>query len=317
MKKHNFLSVGMSFCDIPLFPCPSNVLEMDSAIIHPVVFQTGGDALTVSVVLAKMGENVSLVTNLGNDTNGKFIKKELDKKGVGTQYIRMVEEFTTATSYQLIEENGQRHFLVDNRINVLQKNTDVSEEALEKADLVFFGSALAIQGMDDTEITELFRRSHEKGCITAMDAAYCNPDNEACKMDLLRNALQHTDIFFPSYEEASYLAQKTDLTEIMQEFRRFPFKVFGIKLGADGCIMTEDFENYIRVPAFHTMPVVDTTGAGDCFMGGFLTAYMKGWSLEECAGFGSAVSSFGITAIGPSTAVPDFDTVYRFMQDNK
>ena len=65
------------------------------------------------------------------------------------------------------------------------------------------------------------------------------------------------------------------------------------------------------------MPVVDTTGAGDCFMGGFLCAYLKGWPLERCGRFGSAVSAFGISAIGASTAIPDFDSVLRFMKENE
>ena len=47
MKKHKFLSVGMAFCDIPLRPCPKNIMELDNFIINPVEFHTGGDALTV------------------------------------------------------------------------------------------------------------------------------------------------------------------------------------------------------------------------------------------------------------------------------
>ena len=133
-------------------------------------------------------------------------------------------------------------------------------------------------------------------------------------MDLLRETLQDTDVFIPRYEEASYLAQKTDVQDIMDAFSRFPLKVFGIKLGGDGCILTDDFKNYTRLKPYHEFSVVDTTGAGDCFMGGFLCAYLKGWSLEECGKFASAVASFGISAVGPSTAVPDFDTVMQFVK---
>lgn len=316
MKKNNYLSVGMSFCDIPLRPSPADIMKLDSAIIDPVEYHTGGDALTVAVVLSKMGQNVTLVSNLGDDANGRFVRKELEKNGVRTEYVRTVEGYTTATSYQLIEENGQRHFLVDNRINTLQKSRDVSDEAIAEAELVFFGSALAVEGMDDGETADLFRRAHALGKLTAMDASVCNPGEVSRKIDLLRQTLPLTDIFIPSYEEASFLAEKTDVMEIMEVFREFPFKVFGIKLGEKGCILTEDFREYVRVEPYHVMKVVDTTGAGDCFMGGFLTAYLKGWSLEKCARFGSAVSAFGISAIGPSTAVPDFERVYQFMQEN-
>ena len=306
----------MSFCDIPLRPTPANIMEQDSVVIDPVEFHTGGDALTVAVVLAKMGEDVTLVSNIGDDEHGRFVCEELKKNGVRTDCIKTLKGYTTATSYQLIEADGQRHFLVDNKINSLQKSKDASDEEISKADIVFFGSALAIKGMNDGEIADLFKRAHSLGKITAMDAAVCDPDEEDRKMDLLKKTLPHTDIFIPSYEEASYLAMKTDVMEIINEFRQFPFKVFGVKLGAEGCILTPDFEQYVRVRPY-PVKVVDTTGAGDCFMGGFLSAYMKGWSLKKCAEFGSAVSAFGISAIGPSTAVPDYETVCRFMQENE
>jgi len=311
-----FLSVGMSFCDIPLRPAPANIMERDTARIEPVEYHTGGDALTVAMVLSKMGENVSFVTNIGDDANGRFVRKELEKNGIGTEYVRTVKGYTTATSYQLIEENGQRHFLVDSRINSLQKSKDVPDAEIEKADIVFFGSALAIEGMDDGETADLFRRAHKMNKLTAMDASVNDPGEIERKIDLLKDTLPLTDIFIPSYEEASFLAEKTDVMEIMEVFSRFPFKVFGVKLGGDGCILTDDFKNYIRMEPFRNVKVVDTTGAGDCFMGGFLCSYMKGWPLADCAKFASAVAAFGISAVGPTTAVPDYETVYRFMQEN-
>ena len=247
MKKNNYLSVGMSFCDIPLRPAPADIMKLDSVIIDPVTCHMGGDALTVAVVLSRMGQNVSLASNLGDDSNGRFIKKELEKSGVCTKYVRSVKGYSTATSYQLIEENGQRHFLVDNRINALQKSRDISDEMIMESDLVFFGSALAIEGMDDGETADLFRRAHALGKITAMDASVCNPGEAGRNIDLLNKTLPDTDIFIPSYDEASFLSEKTDVMDIMNVFREYPFKVFGIKLGAQGSILTENFREYVKV----------------------------------------------------------------------
>ena len=149
-----------------------------------------------------------------------------------------------------------------------------------------------------------------------MDASVAVTDSESCKMNLLRQTLQHTDIFIPSYEEASYLAQKEKVEDIIEAFRQFPLKVFGIKLGAEGCVLTDFKETIYRKP-YKDKPVVDTTGAGDCFMGGFLYAFSNGLSMEECGKFGSAVSAFGISAVGPSTAVPDYETVLQFIKDSE
>lgn len=309
----SILSVGMAFCDIPLRPCPANIMELDNFQIDNVEYHTGGDALTVAVVLAKMGEDVTLIARIGEDVNGIFVKNELEANNVKTDRLILQPGYPTATSYQLIEMNGQRHFIASGRINTLMTNVDVTDEDIEKCDIIFFGSSLAMSAMNDDELSTLFRRAHAAGKITAMDASVSVPDQEEVKMNLLRKTLQETDIFIPSYEEASYLAQKTDVMEIMEAFKDFPLKVFGIKLGEKGCILTEDFKNYITVAPYGDKPVIDTTGAGDCFMGGFLCAYTKGWPLKKCAQFASAVSAHGISALGPSAAVPDYDTVKQFM----
>ena len=104
--------------------------------------------------------------------------------------------------------------------------------------------------------------------------------------------------------------------DIIEAFCQFPLKVFGIKLGAEGCVLTDFKETIYRKP-YKGKPVVDTTGAGDCFMGGFLYAFSNGLSMEECGKFGSAVSAFGISAVGPSTAVPNYETVLQFIKDSE
>ena len=307
------LSTGMAFCDVPLRPCPQNILELDNWHIDPVKCQIGGDAMNVAVVCAKMGEEARIAVHLGEDNNGLFVRQASEAFGV-RHVLAPVKNMSTATSYQLIEANGERHFLVDSDILKMLKSRDIPDEEIERADVVFFGSALALPGMDDQELTGLFRRARARGKVTAMDASVNLTEYPPCRMDLLRSTMYNLDIFIPSYEEASWLAQKTGIMDIMESFSQFPFKVFGIKLGADGCILTENFREYIRRKPFSALPVVDTTGAGDCFMGGFLCSWMKGWPLEKCAEFSSAVAAFGISAIGSSTAVPDYETVLAFLK---
>ena len=55
-----------------------------------------------------------------------------------------------------------------------------------------------------------------------MDASITLTGGPRCKMDLLKKTLKETDIFIPSYEEAAYLAQRSDIYGIIEEFRKFP-----------------------------------------------------------------------------------------------
>jgi sugar/nucleoside kinase (ribokinase family) len=74
-----------------------------------------------------------------------------------------------------------------------------------------------------------------------------------------------------------------------------------VKLGPRGCLIA-GAENEIAVPAFE-VEVVDTTGAGDCFVGGFLSEMMRGASLTDAARFGAAVAAFSIGQLGATAGL--------------
>lgn len=60
--------------------------------------------------------------------------------------------------------------------------------------------------------------------------------------------------------------------------------------------------------------MTDTTGAGECFMGGFLCSYLQGWNREKAGGFASAVSAYGIAKKDASIGVPDFQMVLDYVE---
>lgn len=309
------LSAGLAFCDIPLSPVPENILEIDNSSIEPPVFHTGGDGLTVAVVLSKLGIQASFAGRVGKDVNGQFIRKELVKNGVSTDMLIEDASYGTAVSYILIEQSGERHFLVNRGANDGLMSKDIPDEAVKEADLVFFGSALAMQRMTDDEIADLFKRAHSYGKITAMDASIATEVKAERNLELIEKSLHETDIFIPSYEEAVFFTGKTDVEEMLETFSRYSLKILGIKLGRKGCVLT-DFKETVWLSAYPDVKVVDTTGAGDCFMAGFLCGYLHGWDLRKIGEFASAVSAYGIAASGASTGIPDFETVLKYAEAN-
>lgn len=141
-------------------------------------------------------------------------------------------------------------------------------------------------------------------------------DAEKDWMDLLAPAFQETDIFFPSMGEAVKLTGETEPEKIADCFRKFPMRLFGIKLGGDGCFATDFKEtHYIRCPS--GMPVVDTTGAGDSFMAGLTCALLKGWDTFEAVRFASCVATKNVGAVGGTAGIPRYDEAVQFYEDWK
>lgn len=309
------LCVGMMVCDTLLSPVPFNILEQDSVSIHKPVVTCGGDALNVAMGLAKLDHCVSLVGRIGHDANGKFIMEECKKYDIDVNGVVYDTKYATASSFALIDETGERHFLSKKSIFERLKSEDVPDQLIKDADYIYFGSAMAMEAMNGGGIYDLFKRAHAAGKITVMDASV-NLDEERQWMEYLSPAFYETDIFFPSLEEAVKITGKQEPAQIAECFRPFGMKVFGIKLGGKGCYMT-DFNKEYEIACPSGMPVVDTTGAGDSFMAGLLCGLLKGFDLLKATEFAVSIATQNVGVMGGTTGIPNFLEALSFYQNWK
>lgn len=300
------LCVGMAVCDVLLKPISWDVLQRDSVSIDTPVTSCGGDALNVAMALSKLGLPVRICGRIGLDGNGAFIRRSCQKAGVDDSGLRPDPSYATASSYVLIDPEGERHFLSDRRLFHVLSDEDVSWEDLLWADVVYFGSAMALQKMNEGGLERLFRRARELGRVTAMDAALTDAPAPENWLEYLKPALRFTDVFFPSLEEAQAITGLREPEDMAEAFRGLGLKVLGIKLGSRGCFVT-DFTESRRIPAVPGIRVVDTCGAGDSFMAGFLCGMTQGWDPFQSAAFASCVAAKNVQAVGGTAGVPTFD----------
>lgn len=307
------LCMGMMVCDTLISPVPFNILSLDSVKISRPVTCCGGDALNVAVGLAKLGMEVSVVGRIAEDTNGNFILAQCDRYGIDRSRVVFDKECATAASYALIDEKGERHFLSEKAVFAKIEGSDADDEAIKEADIVYIGSAMALRKMDEGGIKDVFSRARRLGKLTVMDAAVNREDPEREWLSYLGEAFLETDIFFPSLEEAVKLTGETEPERIAEHFRKFGMKLFGIKLGAKGCFVT-DFKRKRFIPCPEGMPVVDTTGAGDSFMAGLICGLGKGMEPFSAAEFASCVATKNVGAVGGTAGIPDFEEAFDFYQ---
>lgn len=300
------LCAGMMVCDILLSPIPNDILERDSVRIGKPVISCGGDALNAAVGLAKLGEQVTIAGRIADDANGSFIRGVCSEHHISTDGITIDAEYPTAVSFALIDKAGERHFLSNKDIFGNFCSKDVPDELIRSNDMVYLGSAMTFPQMNGKGIHDLFSRAHQYGKLTAMDAAIDDEIRSDDWLEELRPALSETDIFFPSYSEASLITGLDKPEQIACKFRDTGLKVFGIKLGAEGCYVT-DFKTEKRIPGVPNVKVVDTTGAGDSFFAGFLCGLAHQMDPFESAAFAGIVAAKNIEKIGGTAGVPGFD----------
>jgi len=154
--------------------------------------------------------------------------------------------------------------------------------------------------------------ARENGSIVCADTVY---NGTAAPFAKFRPVLASIDYFFPNDYEAGLITGATDIEEMADIFMGYGVKNVIIKTGEKGCFFKNGDKSF-TVPAYNA-PVVDTTGAGDNFVSGFIAALIEGGDHEDCCKFGNAVAGAAIQTIGANTGVRSKRQVLDFMKEYK
>jgi len=239
----------------------------------------GGCAANASQGLARLGLNVFCYCRIGEDADGKWVEETLKKENVNTGLIQHDQKFRTDLSCILVNEaEGDRTIFYNRDAN---EKLIVKAEDLE-ADWIFVS---ALNGNWEKNLDTILQAVKAKG----IKLAY-NPGQENIKDNLekIREVIAQAEILFVNRDEATEIVNKNsdEAKLLFQELFALGAKVVVITDGKDGAYVS-DGQKTIFAPA-QVKKVVDTTGAGDAYSGGFLAAYIKGKSLEECLQWGTA-----------------------------
>lgn len=311
MKKYDVICAGLSMVNFPVYPIDETIFQRDVTQVGPITLLPGGDAANQAIVISRLGNRTALITKRGNDHFGeimlkllKYFGKEIDVSG-----IALDEENSTGVCAMMIRPDGQRSFCTHRGSLLHFSFKDVNLSMLKETRIVSIGGLMSLPGFDGEGSREFFRLAKEAGAVTVADT---KKDLWGIGLDGIRETLHYTDYFFPSIEEAAEITGKDCPEEIAEILRHEGAKHVGIKLGKDGCYFKDDQEEFY-LPVIPSK-VVDTTGAGDNFMSGFITGLLRDWNVKECCRFASAAGAICVSQVGPNTAVESFDQVMGFMK---
>lgn len=308
------ICLGLMIYDVLVKPVTKESLDREHNRVDFVKTSTGGDAFNVANALARIGLKSALIGKIGDDRAGKVLLDVAAENGVDTKSVIISQKYGTATSVLLVHPDAQRSSLYYAGANDDFREEDIDFEKIKSAKILAIGSTIVLRGLDGEGMTRLLKRTKEANVTTVIDV---KGDLNQGNMDLLKSYLPYTDIFVPNYKEASGLTGKSNPDEIATVFMEYGVKTVVIKMGIEGCyIRTKDEE--LVVPAFK-VDAVDTTGAGDSFVSGFITGYSKGWSLYECGRFANAVGALSVQQAGATEGIKSMEETLDFikLQDKK
>jgi len=234
--------------------------------------KAGGAPTNVAAAIAALGGEVSIAAKVGNDPFGKHLRDVLQNFGVDTHWLLNDPEHFTTLAFVSLMENGERDFVFNRGADGFLSEEDLKDLSLPEDCIVHFGSATAfLPGPLQTAYTGLLEKARQQNIFTSFDPNYRHllfPNGTSHFVEQSKNFLRQCDFFKVSDEEAMLITGTTDLITAAQELVKLSPAVFAITLGKEGTLLSRQGETTI-VPSIAIQPV-DTTGAGDAFVGAVL-----------------------------------------------
>lgn len=279
-----------------------------TTFVESLEFHVGGNGANTSRVLGALGTPVRLLGTVGRDEQARFVLEQFRGSGVDIRELRTVAQPTAATVV-MVGADGQRKFLhrVGASGEAFRSPLEFTPELTEGMRHYHLASLFVLPRLRP-HAPAMLAAARAAGLITSIDT---NWDPLGRWMEDLGPCLPHVDMLFLNEDEARMLTGSSDPDTAGYALLEAGASIVIIKLGHRGCaVFSEATEVYC--PAFEA-DVKDTTGAGDSFVGGFLAAHLRGFSLNDSARFGNAVAALTVQKIGAFAGIPRFRQVEEWM----
>ncbi len=273
---------------------------------------SGGCAMSAGIDMAKIGMKTAVLGKVGRDSFGDFLKDELVKYNVCVDSISIDNKVQTSASVVLSESGGERSFLHCVGANGTFSYDDINWQVVEASKIAFVAGTMLMDKFDGEDCAKFLKRCKEMGKTTVLDTAW---DSQGRWMSVLEGSMPYIDVFMPSYDEAVELSGEEEPDKIADVFFDLGVSSVVIKLGNDGCYVRETRDAKAAVMPAFKVRAVDTTGAGDSFCAGFISAMVQGLSFEECGRFANATGAHCVMEMGATTGIKTFDEINEFIKN--
>lgn len=249
---------------------------------------SGGKGLNQSIALAKAGVTVYHAGLIGNE--GSILKETLVSHGVNTNYINEVDEKSGHAIIQ-IDRSGENCILVYPGANHCFTEARVTEilSDFEEGDLLLLQNEINL-------MSYIIQCAHDRGLKIALNPAPFNDKMKEIDLSLI-------DYLIVNEIEGSDLTGEKEESKILDVLKAlYPQTHLLLTLGSKGCVYAQG-EMVIKQEAYQ-VKAVDTTAAGDTFIGYFIAGLVQGLEMKECLELATRASSITVTRKGSSASIP-------------
>ena len=278
----------------PRFPQPGETISGEDLQVIP-----GGKGANQAVAAARLGSSVSMLGRVGKDNFGDLLLNNLRSNHVDSHLVQR-DDASTGTAIIIVDSNGQNSIVLSAGANGKVSSADITSFLDHKLLLLQLEIPLET-------VLSAAQRAHENGLGVIL--------NPAPAQQIPAALIALADFIIPNETELSLLTELPviDIHSTEQAARKL------LEQGAQNVIVTLGSKGALIVTPkqvthvdTYEVGVVDTTAAGDAFIGGFSTALLQDRSLEESVRYGCACGALATTKFGAQPSLPTKEDVEKF-----
>lgn len=305
----DILTIGEINVDLILGHDARPIFGQVEKVVDDATLTVGGSGTIFAMGAAQLGLRVAYCGVAGDDTFGRFMLDHLHQRNIDTRGVIIDPNLKTGLSV-ILNVPGDRAILTHlGAIDAL---------SAEQVDLALLAqcrhvhvTSFFLQHNLRPGLAALLAQARAAGTTVSIDT---NWDPSEQWDDGLADVLAQCDVFLPNEQEARAIT-RTATTEEALAALAAKIDTVAIKCGAEGAICQRG-DQVAHTPGF-PVRVVDTTGAGDTFNGGFLYGWLHGWALADALALGCACGSLSTQAAGGVAAQPTLAQAQALIQASR
>lgn len=272
----------------------------------PYSLSLGGSAGNTIRAMARLGTDVGFIGKVGYDTTGDFYEQALRNVGVKPYILR--SQYRSGKCVSLISPDGERTMVTHLGAAAHLEATDIDPVVFDSYDCLYIEGYLV---QDHNLIRTTIEQAKAHGLRVAIDLASFNVVRE--NLEFLRTLVEkYVDIIFANEDEAREFSGCSDAREAL-DYIGAMCEMAIVKTGMKGALIKRG-EEVVEVGIMAAAKRVDTTGAGDFYAAGFLSALCEGMSLRQCGTMGAITAGKVIEVVGTTFGDEAWDEIFNLRE---
>jgi len=280
----------------------------------------GGASVNLAVHLSRFGIPSFYVTKLGKEQDSQFVQKELAKENVKLEYSVLSNGKQLPSVYIHLDQNGDRHFhaYVNTTPDDVLSVDAIKEESFLNKLLFYFGSGTLFHEVAKEATVKAIKAAKKHGAFISFDANIRMKrweSEEQCRSTIL-SLLPIADIIKLSEEELLFLLKEENLDLALQRVREMDIPLLFVTAGKDGSYVV--FQGQVVMVKGKAVQALDTTGAGDAFMGAVLYCiYTDSFpaTIQKAADYAYNGNIMGALIAKKTGALPDIGSYNNIAEE--